>query len=60
MIILHTQWQIPRSLLQTLISALINDYIHYTAWEGIIYPFPNFNGVAVEVLEMQKKYYPTL
>ena len=44
---------IPRSPFQwhglTLIPAWINDYIHYNVWDGIIYPFTNFNCCTVEV-----------
>ena len=29
----------------------IGNYIHYTVWDEITYPFPNFNGAAVEVWE---------
>ena len=29
-------------------------------WGEIIYPFSNFNGYKVEVMEMDKKFHPTL
>ena len=32
-------------------SAWISSYIHYTVWDEITYPFPNFNGWAVGVWE---------
>ena len=40
------------SLLLTWINvnpAWISNYIHYTVWDEITYPFPNFNGCTVEV-----------
>ena len=33
----------------TLIPAWIGNYIHYKMWCVITYPFPNFNGVTIEV-----------
>ena len=27
----------------------MNHYIHYTVWDEINYPFPNFNSAIVEV-----------
>ena len=33
----------------TVIPAWINNYIHYKLWDGITYPFVNFNGATVEV-----------
>ena len=35
----------------TLISAWISNYIQYQVWDEVTYPFPNFNGEAVEVWE---------
>ena len=35
----------------TLISSWTSNYIHYKLWDGITYPFPNFNGATVEVWE---------
>ena len=29
--------------------AWINNYIHYKVWDGITYPFLNFNGCTIEV-----------
>ena len=34
-----------------LIPACISNDVHYKVWDGIIYPFPKFNGVTVEVWE---------
>ena len=34
-----------------LILAWSSNYIHYKVWHEISYPFPNFNGAAVEVWE---------
>ena len=36
----------------TLIPAWISNYTHYNRWNGITYPFLNFNGCAVEVKEL--------
>ena len=33
----------------TLIPVWIINYIHYNAWDEIIYPFPNFTGCSVKV-----------
>ena len=33
----------------TFIAAWISNYIHYNGWDGITYPFLNFNGATVEV-----------
>ena len=33
----------------TLITAWINNYIHYNGWDENTYPFLNFNGATVEV-----------
>ena len=33
----------------TLIPAGISNHIHYKLWDEITYPFPNFNGAAVNV-----------
>ena len=30
-------------------NSLISNYIQYKVWDEITYPFPNFNGEAVEV-----------
>ena len=35
----------------TLIQTWISNYNHYKLWDEISYPFPNFNGVTVEVWE---------
>ena len=37
----------PKDL--TLILIWISNYNHYNMWDEIIYPFPNFNSVTVEV-----------
>ena len=42
----------------TLISAWISNYIHYKVWDGIIYPFRNFNGCTVEVWEWISNFIP--
>ena len=31
--------------------AWISNYTHHKVWDEITYPFPNFNGAAVEVWE---------
>ena len=33
----------------SLLPAWMSDYIRYNVWDGITYPFPNFNGATVEV-----------
>ena len=35
----------------TLTPAWISNYIHYNVGNEITYPFPNFNGAAIEVWE---------
>ena len=35
----------------TLIPEWTSNYTHYKTWDEITYPFPNFNGCAVEVGE---------
>ena len=40
-----------RPLLLALIPTWISNHIHYKAWQEITYPFPDFNGCAVEVWE---------
>ena len=30
-------------------NSMDNNYIHYTLWDEITYPFSNFNGATVEV-----------
>ena len=35
----------------TLIQTWISNYSHYNVWDEIAYPFPNFNGITVEVWE---------
>ena len=42
----------------TLIPAWISNYIHYKVWDEITYPFPNFNGVTVEVWEWISNFIP--
>ena len=42
----------------TLIPACKSNYIHYKVWVEIIYPFPNFNGAAVEVWERINNFIP--
>ena len=34
-----------------LLLTWISNYIYYEMWDGITYPFPNFNGAAFEVWE---------
>ena len=34
----------------TLLSAWINNYIHYKVWDKISYPFLNFNGATVRMV----------
>ena len=38
--------------------AWINNHIHYTVWDEITYPFPNFNGCTVEVWEWMSSFIP--
>ena len=33
-----------------------SDYIHYKVCDDIIYPFPNFNSAAIEVLKRISKF----
>ena len=33
------------------INSSKDKYIHYNVWGEITYPFPNFNGAAIEVWE---------
>ena len=42
----------------TLVPAWIRIHIHYRMWDEIIFPFPNFNGSAVEVWEWIKYFIP--
>ena len=35
----------------TEIHTWINNYIHYKVWDEMTYPFPNFNGCTVEILD---------
>ena len=44
----------------TLISAWTSYHIHYKLWHEITYPFPNFNGTAVEVWEWVSDFIPHL
>ena len=39
-------------------NANMDDYIHYKVWDEITYPFPNFNGCAVEVWERISNFIP--
>ena len=41
-----------------LIPARLSNYIHYTVWDEIAYPFPNFNGVTIEVSEWVSNFIP--
>ena len=36
----------------------ISNYINFNALDEITYPFPNFNGVAIEVLEWVSNFIP--
>ena len=40
----------------TCIITWIGSYIHYKAWNEIIYPFSNFNGAAIEVWEWMNNF----
>ena len=42
----------------TWIPLWINNYTHYSTWDGITYLFPNFNGAAVEVWEWIRYFFP--
>ena len=41
-----------------LTSKRINNCIHYTVWDEITYPFPNFNGDTIEVWEWISNFNP--
>ena len=41
-----------------LILAWISNYIHYNAWDEIIYSFPNFNGAPVDIWEWISNFIP--
>ena len=41
------RYQWPILLRLSLIPTWINDYTHYKMWDGITYPFPNFNDATV-------------
>ena len=45
-------------LQSTLIPAWISKCIHYKVWDEITYPFLNFNGVTIEVLEWTINFIP--
>ena len=34
------------------------NYIHYGVWYEITYPFPNFNGGAIEIYEWMSNFIP--
>ena len=36
----------------------MSDHVHYKVRDAITYPFPNFNGAAVEVWEWFSNYVP--
>ena len=36
----------------------ISNYIRYKLWDEITYPFPNFNGAAVDVWEWISNFIP--
>ena len=40
------------------IQAWMSNYIRYTMWDEIIYPFPNFNGATVEVWKWISNFIP--
>ena len=42
----------------TLIPAWINNHMHSISWDGITYPFPNFNACAVEFREWISNFTP--
>ena len=42
----------------TLIPVWISNYIHDKVWDEIAWPFPNFNGAAVEVWEWISDFIP--
>ena len=41
---------------KSLFAFYIRDYIHYEVWNAITYPFPNFNGAALEVWGWKKHF----
>ena len=43
-----------------LIPAWISNYIEHKVWDEITYPFPNFNGKAVEVWKLISNFTHTL
>ena len=45
-------------LFLTWISSWIGNYSHYKMWDEITYPFPNFNGVTIEVWEWISNFIP--
>ena len=49
---------IDMSIGYTLFPAWIGNYIQYKVSDEIIYPFPNFNGTAVEVWEWINNFIP--
>ena len=42
----------------TLIQVWTNNYTHYSVRDAITYPFVNFNGATVDVLEWTKNFIP--
>ena len=50
----HVVYSGPGALLLTWINfspSMISNCIYHNVWDEITYPFPNFNGCTIEVLE---------
>ena len=56
---MHIPLNRSRYHLEPLLLTWINsNYTHYTVWDEITYPFPNFNGATVEVWEWISYFIP--
>ena len=52
------QWPLLLTGIQLLISAWISNHMSSKVWDEITYPFPNFNGCAIEVWEWISEFIP--
>ena len=50
--------KLPYRVCIPLCGAWTSNHIHYKVWGEITYPFPNFNGAAVEVWEWKSNFIP--